>query len=349
MSLFAMFLQNGTSPMGFPDWYLQLLGGSTAPNYEAIIRMQEKMYGASKIVFIIALVASIGMYSFQQAFQMKVSARDLLMSFCLTIFVMISYNQIFSTVIEISVAVGDEISTRDEREDWAESIRKSSEERSQSGAGQQNSPWSIFSGYLGSAVTMALGGSPQAIGAIMVACAGAVFLIAMGVIWALWIVLVMALYAFGPLLVCLGVVPGWGQKILSSWFNALVVLGLWNVYNAACSSLMTTSTALFIDALGVTDPSSFHAGRLLSTGGMTVVYTILLIAGPILINALVPLSSFLGVASFGMEKAASTFAGAISAGAGAAGGAFGGSAAGSAAGGAAKSGFERTPSTPPGA
>lgn len=337
-----------TSPMGFPDWYFTLLGGSAAPNYEAIIRMQEKMYGASKILFLIALVASIGLYSFQGAFNTKVSPKELLMSFVLTIFVMISYNQIFSTTIEISVAVGDEISSREQKEDWAASIRQSANNNTNTGPGQTNSPWSIFSGYLGQIVTMTMGGTPQAIGLIMVACAGAVFLIAMGVIWALWVVLVMALYAFGPILVCFGVVPGWGQKIMASWFNALFVLGLWNIYNAMCTWLMTTSTALFIDASGATDPAQFHAGRVLTTGGMTVVYTILLIAGPILINALVPLSSFLGLASFGMEKAASTFASAVTSGASAAGSAMGGGSTGGTGAATGGSGFERTPSSPPG-
>lgn len=349
--LAALLFQN---PMGFPDWYFSLLGGSTGPNYEAIIRMQEKMYGASKIVFLIAFAASVGLYSFQQIFGMKISPRDMALSFFLTIFVMLSYNTIFSTVIEISVAVGDEISSREEREDWASSIRKASDDRSETGPGQTNSPWSIFSGNLGMAVSMAIGGTPQAIGGIMVACAGAVFLIAMGVIWAIWIVLVMSLYAFGPLLVCLGVVPGWGQKVMASWFNALVVLGLWNVYNAMCSWLMTTSAALFLDAAGVTsmDPSTFHSGRLLTTGGMTVVYTILLIAGPILINALVPLSGFLGLASFGIEKATSTFTDAVSTGASAVGTAVGGAVGGpggAAVGGAVGGGgFERTPTAPPG-
>lgn len=351
--LTTLLFQN--NPMGFPDWYFSLLGGSSGPNYEAIIRMQEKMYGASKIVFLIAFAASVGLYSFQQIFGMKISPREMALSFFLTIFVMLSYNTIFSTVIEISVAVGDEISSREQREDWASSIRKASDDRNETGPGQTNSPWSIFSGYLGAAVSMAIGGSPQAIGGIMVACAGAVFLIAMGVIWAIWIVLVMTLFAFGPLLVCLGVVPGWGQKVMASWFNALVVLGLWNVYNAMCSWLMTTSAALFLDAGGIgggtIDPSTYHSGRLLTTGGMTVVYTILLIAGPILINALVPLSGFLGLASFGIEKAASTFTAAVSTGASAAGGAIGGISGGSdggATGGGSGGGFERTPSTPPG-
>lgn len=350
MNFLSAFLMQ-TSPMGFPDWYFSLLGGSSGPNYEAIIRMQEKMYGASKVVFLIAFAASVGLYSFQQIFGMKISPRDMALSFFLTLFVMLSYNTIFSTVIEISVAVGDEISSREDREDWASSIRKSSDDQNQTGPGQANSPWSIFSGYLGAAVSMAIGGTPQAIGGIMVACAGAVFLIAMGVIWAIWIILVMTLYAFGPLLVCLGVVPGWGQKVLASWFNALVVLGLWNVYNAMCSWLMTTSAALFLDAAGVGggtfDPSTFHSGRLLTTGGMTVVYTILLIAGPILIQALVPLSGFLGMASFGVEKGTSTFAGAVSGGATTFGGAMGGMAGGTPEG--AGGGFERTPSAPPGA
>lgn len=339
----------GTSPMGFPDWYFTLLGGSAAPNYEAIIRMQEKMYGASKVVFLIALVAAIGLYSFQSAFSMKISPKELLMSTILTIFVMISYNQIFSTVIEISVAVGNEISTREQKEDWAASIRKSADDRNETGPGQTNSPWSVFSGYLGTVVSLSLGGGAVAISAVIVACAGAVFLIAMAVIWALWVILVMALYAFGPLLVCLGVVPGWGQKIQATWFNALVALGVWNIYNAMCVWLMTVSAALFLDSLGVgggsVDPSTFHAGRLLTTGGMTVVYTVLLIAGPIIVQALFPLSGFLGLANFGIEKAASTFTSAVSAGASGAASAASGFSGG---GGGATSGFERTPSSPPG-
>lgn len=345
------------NPMGFPDWYFSLLGGSLSPNYEAIIRMQEKMYNVSKVIFLLALVAAIGMFAFQKVFNFKLSPNELLMSFVLTLFVMVSYNQIFSTTIELSVAVSNEITSREDREDWAAAIRKKADERT----GQNQSGWSLYSGYLGIVVTLALGGAPISIGTLLVAVAGAIFLIAAGVMWALWIVLVMALFAFGVLLVPLGVVPRWGTKIMASWFNALVILAVWNIYNAMCIWLMTTSVALFFDSAGMNDPNAFHAGRLLSTGGMTVVYTLLLMAGPIVCNALVPVSNFLGLASFGMEKAAGTATGGAMAAGAAVGGAIGGppgAMAGAAVGGSAGNaatgggggggGFQRTPSTPPG-
>ena len=339
-----MLFQN--NPLGFPDWYFTMLGGAPSPNYEAIIVMQEKMYGASKVVFLIAFVAAIGLYSMQSLFSTKVSPKDLALSVFLTIFVMISYNQIFTSVIQVSVAVGDTISSREEKENWAVEIRKRSDERT---GNDEKSSWSYFSGLLGQAVSITLGGGPIAIGAIMIACAGAIFLIAMGVIWALWVILVIILFAFGPLLVSLGVVPNWGTRIQMAWFNALVMLGIWNVYNSMCVWLMTTTTALFIDATGVTDPSAFSGGRLLTTGGMTVVYTLILIAGPILVNALIPLGSFLGVGSFGMEKAASTAVGAVSGGASGLGSAFGGSGGGSTSAGNVKGGgFERNPTKPEG-
>ena len=327
--------------MGFPDWYFQLLGGSTAPNYEAVIRMQEKMFYVGKVELIVAFVAGLFVYYFQNLFKIKVPPQEVLLSLVLTIFVFVSYNQIFSRIIRFSVAAGDEISTQQEREDWAAAIRAKSDER----IGTDQNSWSLFSGYLGMAVSMAVGGAPQAIGALMVACAGVVFLISMGVIWALWIILTMALFAFGPILVPLGVVPRWGTKMLATWLNAIVVLALWNIYNAMCTWLMTTSAGLFMDSSGATNPANFHSGRILATGGMSVVYTVLLIAGPIIVTALVPLSSFANLGTAAMEKGFDTASGGTTEAIKSAGEGFSGGS-GGAGGGGSSGGFERYPTRP---
>jgi hypothetical protein len=65
----------------------------------------------------------------------------------------------------------------------------------------------------------------------------------------LWKFFVVVLYVTGPLLIVMGLVGGFGERVLASWVTALVQVSLWQVWFAICAFFVRSADGFFYKAI----------------------------------------------------------------------------------------------------
>jgi hypothetical protein len=123
-------------------------------------------------------------------------------------------------------------------------------------------------------------------GAVMIA------FLAVGVLYQLlWRALLMVAYLAGPLCIALGMLPGFGPRILTSWIAALIHLSAWQVWGAWCAFMVKSADGFF------TLYTDLAAGRPglsndMESIAVALLFVILYASGPAVIAKLIPISNF---------------------------------------------------------
>ncbi len=121
-------------------------------------------------------------------------------------------------------------------------------------------------------------------------------MLVVGIIFQLvWRALVMVLFVSTPLCVSLGMIPGFGQKILSAWLGALIQLSAWQVWGAICAFMVKSADGFFTlqkDLLAGNPGLANDAESI----AVCVLFVILYAAGPAVIAKILPISNFSALA-----------------------------------------------------
>jgi hypothetical protein len=116
--------------------------------------------------------------------------------------------------------------------------------------------------------------------------------LAVGVLYQLlWRALVLVLFVASPLCVALGLVPGFGARILSSWFAALIHLSAWQIWGAWCAWMVKSADGFFTLYADLAAGQPGLANDLESIA-VALLFVILYASGPAVIAKLIPVSNF---------------------------------------------------------
>jgi hypothetical protein len=122
-------------------------------------------------------------------------------------------------------------------------------------------------------------------------------LLVVGIIFQLvWRALVMVLFIASPLCVVLGMIPGFGQKILSAWFGALVQVSAWQVWGAMCAWMVKSADGFFTLQKDLATGQPGFANDAESVA-VSILFVILYAACPAVVGKLFPISGFSALAS----------------------------------------------------
>lgn len=109
----------------------------------------------------------------------------------------------------------------------------------------------------------------------------------------IWRIAVIILYVIGPILVVLSLIPGFGTKILANWFGAVLQVAFWQVWFAVCAFFVQTSDGLITFSSNSATSKPVAANHMESVT-FALVFAVLYIATPFVVNLFLPISAFSG-------------------------------------------------------
>jgi hypothetical protein len=116
-----------------------------------------------------------------------------------------------------------------------------------------------------------------------------VFFISATLMHMLWRIATIILYVSGPILIVFALAPGFGLRILTGWFGATFQVAFWQVWFAICAYFVQTSDKIL--TITVLDSKARTANHIESVV-YALVFTLLFIGTPIIVNILLPISAF---------------------------------------------------------
>lgn len=116
-----------------------------------------------------------------------------------------------------------------------------------------------------------------------------VFFISATLMHMLWRIATIILYVSGPILIVFSLAPGFGLRILTGWFGATFQVAFWQVWFAICAYFVQTSDKIL--TITVLDSKARTANHIESVV-YALVFTLLFIGTPIIVNILIPISAF---------------------------------------------------------
>lgn len=116
-----------------------------------------------------------------------------------------------------------------------------------------------------------------------------IFFIAATLMHMLWRVALIILYITGPILIALSIIPGFGVKLLTAWFGAVLQVSFWQVWFAICAFFVQTSDKILTFTVG--DSKAATANHVESVV-FALIFTILYIGTPFIVGVLFPTSAF---------------------------------------------------------
>lgn len=156
--------------------------------------------------------------------------------------------------------------------------------------GSTSSNW--FTKLVGWAVSLPTSGVTSI---FMVLCY-LIFFIVIAVICAIWLTFVVVLYVTGPIFITLGLIPGFGEKLLANWGGALVQCALWPVWMGLCTAMVKNSMLTQMQntlTSGGTETDIIGQSMInVQMVSYCAVFMVLYGMTPVVANMIFPLSSF---------------------------------------------------------
>lgn len=303
----------GLLPGVFPNYDPRYTSARTMINalHDKTMHASWGLFGA---MILVAAFVNLGgvIGQFSAARGLKFSPEQVLMTGTLCVFMLVGYNQIFYLVMSTGDTMAQQIASREQLQDATEKIQTESQKLTQDGStGDNSGDFGILTTF--GQLLFATSGT-TVLTSLVIGLSILVFLIGSLFINTLWLIFVVALYIFGPISIALGVIPGWGGKLISTWLGALVQLSAWQIWMAFCWFCVMIGGELFRIQNGGALPT---IGNLRGTvtsfesAAFALVFALLYLATPFIIQGLIPLGRFSVMAGIGVAAAQSQIGSAI--------------------------------------
>ncbi len=155
----------------------------------------------------------------------------------------------------------------------------------------------LFSGTLGTFISNA---SKGLVAGGLYALIAVVFFLVIQLTMILWKTLALILYIFAPLCIALGVVPGFGTRILFSWYGAVVQLSAWQIWIAVCAFFVGHAQDLYFSTYLPGSGNFLDPAVQVSAIGVASMFIVLAVLGPLFISKLIPTSDFTAAGAAGI-------------------------------------------------
>lgn len=225
----------------------------------------------------------------------KVNPQELVLKGILVVALLAGYNTIFGMIMGSGRMLSDQIANSAQMLEAAKEINEAKESVTNNQGDTATEPGVSMLKAMGT-ILFALDGTALLTAAIIGLCIILMFLGSLFVN-AVWLIFVVALYIFGPISIAMCLLPGVGNKITSTWFGAIVQLSFWQVWMAICWRMIIIADLIHPlvsgqGSIGSTTSTvnSFEAAA------FALVFALLFMATPFIVQGLIPLSSFSAMA-----------------------------------------------------
>ncbi|HRH46937.1 MAG TPA: hypothetical protein PKY82_35145, partial [Pyrinomonadaceae bacterium] len=150
---------------------------------------------------------------------------------------------------------------------------------------------------------------------LVVALCNIFFAISIFLISAVWLIYAIILYALGPFMITAGLIPEYGDKLWGNWIAATIQCSLWQVWLAFCGRIITSTVFQQFSQLNPANRVNSSGGELsgslmdLQQAAFALVFLLLYVGTPFLINFIFPLSNSGSIGGFVLGTAAALMTG----------------------------------------
>lgn len=212
--------------------------------YQLIWAWNERMMEGSKLTMAVILLVALLLAAAAPLGQIKVTATQTFLRAFVAIVLLAAFNQIFAIPMAVTHAFAELVISQAEIDQLNDEFQKAGERDPNPILTQQQAdslPWFARLGYVAYQISPATAVLTELFMGIMTM----IFLVVVGLSYLLWRFLVGIAFAMGPLCIVMGMVPGWGPRVLSGYLGAITQLGLLQIWNAGCAFMVMHADKFF--------------------------------------------------------------------------------------------------------
>jgi hypothetical protein len=209
-----------------------------------------------------------------------------------TVVLLVGIQFVYGGVISLGVGIGEVVMNGNEAQKLNQRFEEIAKKRQDERGVDSDKP----SGWIEMGALLIASVTTDQLMKVVTALANILFFVLTIVMTNLWRIFAIILFVISPLTVVLGIIPGIGSRITANWFGALVQISFWQVWFSICAWFINNAESIF--TYSDTSSRSGVANYAESTA-FAVVFTLLYLATPFIVSAIVPLSIFssIGVTS----------------------------------------------------
>lgn len=266
---------------------------------ELVTKLYDKIFIDARILAVYLLIVTLGMYLIDKVYKNQLSFSMIVVNVLGTILLLHAINPVFEFTLQLGNGIATDIMSSEDIKALNKEFSEAAKEQERTTTDKLLDVLTInpFLKTLSSFAAMALGIS---IWSGIYAILALLFLISIQVTMLLWKTLALILYLFAPICVAFGVIPGFGTRILASWYGAVVQLSAWQIWIALTSWMVKESNNLFFQSLTGQSLIGFDPREQFNAIVLATLFIILNFAGPVLISLLIPTSRFVAGATAGI-------------------------------------------------
>jgi hypothetical protein len=237
---------------------------------------------------------------------LKFSPEQVLFTGTLCVLMLVGYNQLFYVIMTVGDSMAQQIASPEELRAATKEMEQSAQKLNADGsAGDSTSSGDFGLLKVFGQLLFALSGTTL-LTSLVIGLSILIYIIGSLFINTLWLIFVVALYIFGPISIVLGVIPGWGGKMISTWLGALVQLSAWQIWMAFCAFCIQIGSELFRIQNGGDLPTVGDLSGSVSSfesAAYALVFAVMYLSTPFIIQGLLPLGRFSVMAGIGVAAA----------------------------------------------
>ncbi len=303
VALLAMFQVPGTQatiPGIPPDFFSPDAG-------KLVLELYDKIFTDARIMAVYLLIVTFGIYLIDKVYKNQLNFNMIVVNVIGTALLLVAINPIFQYTLELGTGIASDIMSpkeivelNKEYSDAAKAQDQAKENKLIDLAGI-GSFLKTLNSFLGLALGDAIWGGVYSIIAIL-------YLLSIQVVMLLWKTFALILYLFAPICCAFGVIPGFGTRIVASWYGAVFQLSAWQIWIALCSKFVKEADILFFQSLIGKGLTGFDPREQFNAIVLALLFIILNFAGPVIVSLLFPTSRFIAGATGAIALVANSLA-----------------------------------------
>lgn len=259
-------------------------------------QIYDKIFADALIIAVYLLAVTLGMYLIDKVYKNQLTFSMVVVNVVGTALLLAAIPQVFKHTLEFGTGIAADIMTADEIVELNKQYSDAAKAQEQAKENKliETNALGTFLKAINLLAGLALGAS---IWSGVYSLISLFYALTIQLVMLLWKTFALILYLFAPICVCLGVIPGFGTRIVASWYGAVVQLSAWQIWIALCSRFIKEADVLFFQSLVGKGLTGFDPREQFNAVALALLFIVLNLAGPIMISLLFPTSRFVAGAT----------------------------------------------------
>ena len=268
--------------------------------FDAIGQMNDKMTTIAWVLFGLAAVIGGGIVVSGLIANLQISPHEFLLRLVLIGCLLVTFKFVFFSIAGLGIEASYEILTKQDQDAVTQSIENA--------APKEGTAGSSVIGWLTGIVTFLLNFNLNpgvGLTGLVIALADLLFFISLIFMGLLYLALMIIAYITGPLVIALGAIPRWGNRLLATWVGTMVQLSVWPIWFALVAWFILVTNKVFLVSNSTNLLSLDTTSQNIESAVLALLLALMNFATPFIINMVLPVSrtSQLGQYAWGVASA----------------------------------------------